>query len=186
MQAGTRQQGLMQCRLVQCRLVQAGWYNAGGYSAATAGTMQAVQCSRGWSNAGGYNAGSTVQQGLVQGSRVCEEHPDRTVETFSVNSSPKVSDTVVEPYSAVLFSHLLVENAGECMSLDNAALYIASFSRSSTPFGVVIYGRVVLDKGPGMRPFAPLTAAYACSHVVRRCSLARARSWRMAREARRP
>ena len=43
--------------------------------------------------------------------------------TFSVIPSPKVSDTVVEPYNAVLSFHQLVENADECFLLDNEALY---------------------------------------------------------------
>ena len=33
-------------------------------------------------------------------SKVREEYPDRIMETFSVIPSPKVSDTVVEPYNA--------------------------------------------------------------------------------------
>ena len=47
-------------------------------------------------------------------SKVREEYPDRIMETFSVIPSPKVSDTVVEPYNAVLSFHQLVENADEC------------------------------------------------------------------------
>jgi hypothetical protein len=47
--------------------------------------------------------------------------------TFSVVPSPKVSDTVVEPYNATLSVHQLVENADECMVLDNEALYDICF-----------------------------------------------------------
>ena len=49
--------------------------------------------------------------------------------TFSVFPSPKVSDTVVEPYNATLSVHQLVENAGEvmCILLDNEALYDICF-----------------------------------------------------------
>ena len=36
-------------------------------------------------------------------SKVREEYPDRIMETFSVIPSPKVSDTVVEPYNASWF-----------------------------------------------------------------------------------
>ena len=43
-------------------------------------------------------------------SKIREEYPDRIMETFSVFPSPKVSDTVVEPYNAVLSFHQLVEN----------------------------------------------------------------------------
>ena len=56
-------------------------------------------------------------------SKVREEYPDRIMETFSIIPSPKVSDTVVEPYNAVLSFHQLVENADECFLLDNEALY---------------------------------------------------------------
>merc|ERR1711915_105484 len=45
------------------------------------------------------------------------------METFSVVPSPKVSDTVVEPYNATLSVHQLVENADEVMVIDNEALY---------------------------------------------------------------
>ncbi|XP_066373434.1 tubulin beta chain-like [Miscanthus floridulus] len=47
--------------------------------------------------------------------------------TFSVFPSPKVFDTVVEPYNATLSVHQLVENADECMVLDNEALYDICF-----------------------------------------------------------
>jgi tubulin beta len=60
-------------------------------------------------------------------SKVREEYPDRVMETFSVIPSPKVSDTVVEPYNAVLSFHQLVENADECFLLDNEALYDICF-----------------------------------------------------------
>ncbi|KAH0935294.1 hypothetical protein HID58_012411 [Brassica napus] len=56
-----------------------------------------------------------------------EEYPDRMMMTFSVFPSPKVSDTVVEPYNATLSVHQLVENADECMVLDNEALYDICF-----------------------------------------------------------
>eukprot|EP01062_Namystynia_karyoxenos_P030285 TRINITY_DN22636_c0_g1_i9.p2 TRINITY_DN22636_c0_g1~~TRINITY_DN22636_c0_g1_i9.p2 ORF type:complete len:126 (+),score=43.50 TRINITY_DN22636_c0_g1_i9:92-469(+) len=47
--------------------------------------------------------------------------------TFSVIPSPKVSDTVVEPYNATLSIHQLVENADECVMIDNEALYDICF-----------------------------------------------------------
>jgi len=51
------------------------------------------------------------------------EYPDKAMETFSVVPSPKVSDTVMEPYSAAFSFHQLVPNADECFLLDNEALY---------------------------------------------------------------
>merc|ERR1712226_1560263 len=48
---------------------------------------------------------------------------DRIPTTYSVFPSPKVSDTVVEPYNAVLSSHQLLENSDETFVVDNEALY---------------------------------------------------------------
>merc|ERR1712080_735365 len=61
--------------------------------------------------------------------------PRQNYATFSVFPSPKVSDTVVEPYNAVLSIHQLVENADECMVIDNEALYDICFRtlKLSTP-----------------------------------------------------
>ncbi|MCL7032481.1 hypothetical protein MKW94_030825 [Papaver nudicaule] len=42
-------------------------------------------------------------------SKIREEYTDRMMLTFSVFPSPKVSDTVVEPYNATLSVHQLVE-----------------------------------------------------------------------------
>jgi tubulin beta len=47
--------------------------------------------------------------------------------TFSVIPSPKVSDTVVEPYNTTLSVHQLVENSDESMCIDNEALYDICF-----------------------------------------------------------
>jgi len=38
-------------------------------------------------------------------SKIREEYPDRIMTTFSIVPSPKVSDTVVEPYNATLSVH---------------------------------------------------------------------------------
>ncbi|KAL0590953.1 Tubulin beta-2A chain [Plecturocebus cupreus] len=55
-------------------------------------------------------------------SKIWEEYPDRIMDTFSVMPSPKVSDTVVEPYNATLSVHQLVGNTDETYSIDNEAL----------------------------------------------------------------
>jgi tubulin beta len=52
-------------------------------------------------------------------SKIREEFPDRMMATFSVMPSPKVSDTVVEPYNATLSVHQLVENSDETFCIDN-------------------------------------------------------------------
>ena len=68
---------------------------------------------------GGTGSGT----GTLLISKIREEFPDRMMSTFSVVPSPKVSDTVVEPYNATLSIHQLVENADLSMVLDNEALY---------------------------------------------------------------
>ncbi|KAI1505707.1 Tubulin/FtsZ, GTPase domain-containing protein [Biscogniauxia marginata] len=68
---------------------------------------------------GGTGAGL----GTLLLSKVREEFPDRVMATYSVIPSPKVSDTVVEPYNATLSIHQLVENADETFCIDNEALY---------------------------------------------------------------
>jgi len=55
--------------------------------------------------------------------KVRDAYPDRITTTYSVFPSPKVSDTVVEPYNAVLSSHQLLENSDETFIIDNEALY---------------------------------------------------------------
>ena len=47
--------------------------------------------------------------------------------TFSIFPSPKVSDTVVEPYNATLSLHQLVENTDGAFIIDNEALYDICF-----------------------------------------------------------
>jgi tubulin beta len=60
-------------------------------------------------------------------SKIREEYPDRIMSSFSVVPSPKVSDTVVEPYNATLSVHQLVENTDETFCIDNEALYDICF-----------------------------------------------------------
>ncbi|KAB5595928.1 Tubulin beta-2 chain [Ceratobasidium theobromae] len=52
-----------------------------------------------------------------------EEAPDRMLATFSIFPSPKVSETVVEPYNTVLSLHQLVDNTDMSVCVDNEALF---------------------------------------------------------------
>ncbi|OSX58832.1 hypothetical protein POSPLADRAFT_1184527 [Postia placenta MAD-698-R-SB12] len=56
-------------------------------------------------------------------SKFREEYPDRMISTFSILPSPKVSETVVEPYNALLSIHQLLDNSDLTMCIDNEALY---------------------------------------------------------------
>lgn len=71
--------------------------------------------------------GTGSGMGTLLISKIREEYPDRIMETFSVFPSPKVSDTVVEPYNATLSVHQLVENADAVQVIDNEALYHICF-----------------------------------------------------------
>ncbi|KAG8493693.1 hypothetical protein CXB51_011738 [Gossypium anomalum] len=59
--------------------------------------------------------GTGSGMGTLLISKIREEYPDRMRMTFSVFPSPKVPDTVVEPYNATLSVHQLVENTDERM-----------------------------------------------------------------------
>ncbi|XP_026273284.1 tubulin beta chain-like [Frankliniella occidentalis] len=67
--------------------------------------------------------GTGSGMGTLLLAKVREEYPDRVLNTFSIVPSPKVSDTVVEPYNSVLSVHQLVENTDETFCIDNEALY---------------------------------------------------------------
>jgi tubulin beta len=67
--------------------------------------------------------GTGSGMGTLLISKLREEFPDRMMATFSVVPSPKVSDTVVEPYNAILSVNQLVENSDETFCIDNEALY---------------------------------------------------------------
>ncbi len=54
-------------------------------------------------------------------SRIREEFPDRMLSTYSVLPSV-ISDTITEPYNAVLSVHQLVENVDATFCIDNEAL----------------------------------------------------------------
>ena len=62
----------------------------------------------------------------------------RIIPVFSIIPSPKVPDTVVDPYNAVQSFHQLAENADKCMLLVREALYDIGFPtlKLSTP----VYG----------------------------------------------
>ena len=47
--------------------------------------------------------------GTLIAHKIREEYPDRMINTFSVVPSSKVSNTMVEPYNAVLSLHTLLD-----------------------------------------------------------------------------
>jgi len=84
-------------------------------------------CLQGFQFAHSLGGGTGSGMGTLLISKIREEYPDRMMCTYSVVPSPKVSDTVVEPYNCTLSIHQLVENADEVFCIDNEALYDICF-----------------------------------------------------------
>jgi len=80
-------------------------------------------CPQGFQICQSLGGGTGSGMGTLLLLKLRDAYPDRILATFSVYPSPKVSDTVVEPYNAVLSSHQLLENADETFIIDNEALY---------------------------------------------------------------
>ncbi|OIW10130.1 hypothetical protein TanjilG_21967 [Lupinus angustifolius] len=89
--------------------------------------VENCDCLQGFQVCHSLGGGTGSGTGTLLISKIREEYPDRMMLTFSVFPSPKVSETVVEPYNATLSVHHLVENSDECMVLDNEALYDICF-----------------------------------------------------------
>ena len=62
-------------------------------------------CLQGFQITHSLGGGTGSGMGTLLISKIREEYPDRMMCTFSVFPSPKVSDTVVEPYNATLSVH---------------------------------------------------------------------------------
>ncbi|PLB43446.1 tubulin beta subunit [Aspergillus steynii IBT 23096] len=84
---------------------------------------EGCDCLQGFQITHSLGGGTGAGMGTLLISKIREEFPDRMMATFSVMPSPKVSDTVVEPYNATLSVHQLVEHADETFCIDNEALY---------------------------------------------------------------
>ncbi|XP_011342635.1 tubulin beta chain isoform X3 [Ooceraea biroi] len=88
---------------------------------------ESCDCLQGFQLTHSLGGGTGAGMGTLLISKIREEYPDRIMMTFSVVPSPKVSDTVVEPYNCTLSVHQLVENTDESYCIDNEALYDICF-----------------------------------------------------------
>jgi len=88
---------------------------------------EGCDCLQGFQLAHSLGGGTGSGMGTLLISKIREEYPDRIMNTYSVIPSPKVSDTVVEPYNATLSVHQLVENTDDSFCIDNEALYDICF-----------------------------------------------------------
>ena len=82
---------------------------------------EGCDCLQGFQITHSLGGGTGAGMGTLLISKIREEYPDRVMLTFSIVPSPKVSDTVVEPYNCTLSVHQLVENSDESFCLDNEA-----------------------------------------------------------------
>lgn len=84
---------------------------------------EATDALQGFQMIHSLGGGTGAGLGSLLLSKLREEYPDRMLSTFSILPSPKVSETVVEPYNALLSINQLVENSDLTMCIDNEALY---------------------------------------------------------------
>ncbi|CAF1548167.1 unnamed protein product, partial [Didymodactylos carnosus] len=96
---------------------------------------EACDCLQGFQLTQSLGGGCGSGLGTLLIAKIREEYPDRIMCTYSIVPSPKVSDTVVEPYNCVLSTHQLLENSDETYCIDNEALYDICFRtlRLTTP-----------------------------------------------------
>ncbi|XP_041944527.1 tubulin beta-1 chain [Alosa sapidissima] len=88
---------------------------------------ESCDCLQGFQIVHSLGGGTGSGMGTLIINKIREEFPDRIMNSFSVMPSPKVSDTVVEPYNATLSVHQLIENTDETFCIDNEALYDICF-----------------------------------------------------------
>lgn len=82
-----------------------------------------TECLQGFQVCHSLGGGTGSGLGTLLLTKIREDYADRMLCTFSVFPSPKVSDTVVEPYNATLSIHQLIENVNEVFTIDNEALH---------------------------------------------------------------
>ncbi|KAL4135534.1 hypothetical protein QTP88_007140 [Uroleucon formosanum] len=89
--------------------------------------VESCDCLQGFQMTHSLGGGTGAGMGTLMLAKIREEYPDRMISTFSIVPSPKVSDTVVEPYNMTLSVHQLMENTDQTYCIDNEALYDICF-----------------------------------------------------------
>ncbi|KAI1235637.1 hypothetical protein IHE44_0002520, partial [Lamprotornis superbus] len=105
-------------------------------------------CLQGFQLTHSLGGGTGSGMGTLLISKVREEYPDRIMNTFSVVPSPKVSDTVVEPYNATLSIHQLMSST----FIGNSTAIQELFKRISEQFTAMFRRKAFLHwyTGEGM------------------------------------
>ncbi|XP_025237497.1 tubulin beta-7 chain isoform X26 [Theropithecus gelada] len=115
---------------------------------------ESCDCLQGFQLTHSLGGGTGSGMGTLLISKIREEYPDRIMNTFSVVPSPKVSDTVVEPYNATLSVHQLVENTDETYFtfIGNSTAIQELFKRISEQFTAMFRRKAFLHwyTGEGM------------------------------------
>lgn len=88
---------------------------------------EGTDCLQGFQICHSLGAGTGGGMGTLLQRFLKDEYPDRIFQNFAVVPSPKVSDTVVEPYNCVLSLSQLIEFSDMVHVLDNEALYDICF-----------------------------------------------------------
>ncbi|CAH0406219.1 unnamed protein product [Chilo suppressalis] len=88
---------------------------------------EGCDCLQGFQLVHSLGGGTGSGLGTLLLSNLVEEYPDRILASFSIVPSPKVSDTVVEPYNSTLSINQLIENTNQTYCIDNEALYDICF-----------------------------------------------------------
>lgn len=107
---------------------------AKGYYTEGAGLMDCVldvtrkqvencDCLQGFQMIHSIGGGTGSGMGSLLMNRLRDEYCDRIINTFSVIPSEKVSETVVEPYNAILTISEMICSTDETICFDNEALY---------------------------------------------------------------
>jgi len=81
-----------------------------------------ADCLQGFQLSQSLGGGTGSGLGTLLIARIREEYMDRIFQTFSVFPSPDISETLIEPYNAVLSVHQLIENTDAVQVVDNDAL----------------------------------------------------------------
>lgn len=84
---------------------------------------ESCDCLQGFQISHSVGGGTGAGLGTLLLSQLKDEFPDQIVSTFSVLPSPKIAETVVETYSAVLSIHHLTEYSDQTFCFDNGKLH---------------------------------------------------------------
>ncbi|XP_029357102.1 tubulin beta-1 chain isoform X7 [Echeneis naucrates] len=112
---------------------------------------ESCDCLQGFQLVHSLGGGTGSGMGTLIINKIREEYPDRIMNSFSVMPSPKVSDTVVEPYNATLSVHQLLENTDETFIGNNTAIQ-EIFRRVGEQFSLMFRRKAFLHwyTGEGM------------------------------------